>query len=114
MPTMTFSLVNLAANSTSANQLSGQKYEFVPFDAVVNVYCVASIAGDRINVTAGTDVVVDDMPITKVGTTLIRADHLLDSFEVTEGTQLGLRIREVGGIATTDYLGEVELLPTGE
>lgn len=114
MPTMSFSVVNLAANSTSANQLSGQKYEFAPFDALVNIYIVGTVSGDRITVTAGTEVAVDDMPITKVGTTLIRADHMLDSFEVEAGTQLGLRIRETGGIATTDYLGEVELLPTGE
>ena len=107
----TSSTVNLAADSTSANLLSGDINEFVTVPSQVNLFAVTSALGVNVTMLADSDVAVDDQAIIAVGTTLDKSQHLVDSFLVAAGTRLNLRIRETASVATADILTGVEVNP---
>lgn len=103
--------VNLGANATSANLLSGDINEFVTVPSQVNIFAVSSAIGTNITVLADSDVAVDDQEILGIGTTLDKSQHLVDSFLVGAGTRLVLRLRDTSGAATNDILTGVEVNP---
>ena len=107
----TSSTVNLAADSTTANLLSGDINEFVTVPSQVNLFAVASAREMRITMLADSDVAVDDQPIVAIGTSLDKSQHLVDSFLVSAGTRLALRIRNTGTATTIDTLTGVEVNP---
>lgn len=107
----TSSTVDLAADTTSANLLSGDINEFVTVPSQVNLFAVTSALGVNITMLADSDVAVDDQPIVAVGTSIDKSQHLVDSFLVSAGTRLALRIRETAGVATADILTGVEVNP---
>lgn len=106
-----FVTTNLAANTKSANLLSGDINEFVAQNSLVNVYAVASASGVRLSMLADSDIAVDDKEIVAIGTTLDKSQHLIDSFAVAAGTRLAATLRETAGVATTDILTAFEVLP---
>lgn len=111
MPKSTFYNANLAASTKTANILSGDVNEFVPYDAVVRITSVSSAIGVRLSVFADSDLLVDDKEIPFIGTTLVDKDHVIDEFMVEAGTRLAVFYRETAAAATTDvYLG-VEIQP---
>jgi len=103
--------VDIAANTTSANLLSGDINEFVTVPSQVNLFAVASAREMRITMLADSDVAVDDQPIVSIGTSLDKSQHLVDSFLVGAGTRLALRIRNTGTATTIDTLTGVEVNP---
>lgn len=103
--------VDIAANTTSANLLSGDINEFVTVASQVNLFAVSSAREMRITMLADSDVAVDDQPIINIGTTLDKGAHLIDSFLVSAGTRLALRIRNTGSATTIDTLTGVEVNP---
>lgn len=103
--------VNLAASTKTANRLSGDVNEFVPYDAVVRITAVSSAVGVRISVFADSDLLVDDKEIPFIGTTLIDKDHVIDEFMVSAGTRLAIFLRETAAAATTDVYTGVEVQP---
>jgi len=107
----TSSTVNLAANTTTANLLAGDINEFVTVPSQVNIFAVTSALGVSVTALADSDVAVDDQDIVSVGTTLDKSQHLVDSFLVSAGTRLALRLRETAGVATADILTGVEVNP---
>lgn len=107
----TSSTVNLGANITTANLLSGDINEFVTVPSQVNLFAVASALGVSVTMLADSDVAVDDQDIVSVGTSLDKSQHLVDSFLVQAGTRLALRLRETAGVATADILTGVEVNP---
>ena len=111
MPSSTFEEVDIAANTKSANQLSGDINEFVPFRARIDIYVVASAVDQNITMLADSDVVIDDHEIHFIGTTITKSDHLMDSFVVEAGTRLALFIRNTGAATTTDIIGQVDVTP---
>lgn len=103
--------VDLAANITTANLLSGDINEFVTVPSQVNVFAVASASAINITVLADSDVAIDDQEIVAIGTSLDKSQHLVDSFLVSAGTRLSMRLRNTGAVATTDILTGVEVNP---
>lgn len=106
-----FNQANLAANTKTANILSGDINEFVTQRSMVTVYAISSASGVRMTVLASSDVVVDDKEILPIGTSLIIPDNLIDSFAVAAGTRLAITLRETAGAATTDVLLAVDVQP---
>ncbi len=111
MSSSTFRNDNLAANTKTANILSGDINEFIPVRSMVSIYTIATASGVRMTVLAGSDVAVDDKEIGSVGTSLTLPDNLVDSFAVTPGTRLAITLRETAGVATTDVLTRVDVQP---
>jgi len=111
MPYSSFNSANLTASVRTANILAGDINEFVPFDAVVNIYATSSAGGVNITILADSDVAVDDKEIVAIGTSLDKSQHLVDSFLVAAGTRLALFLRETAAAATTDVLSGIEVLP---
>jgi len=111
MPKSVVYTANPAALSKSANLLSGDTIEFVPYDATVRITSVASAIGMRLSIFADTDIIVDDKEIPFIGTTLIDKDHLISEFSVEAGTRLSVTGRETANVATTDYYIGVEVIP---
>lgn len=107
----TSNTIDIAANTTSANLLSGDINEFVTVNSQVNLFAVASAADIKITMLADSDVAVDDQQIVAIGTTLDKSQHLVDSFLVSAGTRLALRIRNDSAATTTDILTGVEVNP---
>jgi len=110
---MGFSVVyseNLAASTKTGNVISGDVNEFVSNGGVVTIYAVAQAIGIKMSVFADSDLIIDDKEIPFIGTTLVKKDHFLDSFEVEAGTRLSIFLRETKAVATNDvYVGvEVE------
>lgn len=106
-----FNQANLAANTKTANILSGDINEFVTQRSMVTVYAISSASGVRMSVLASSDVVVDDKEILPIGTSLLIPDHLIDSFAVAAGTRLAITLRETAGASTTDVLLAVDVQP---
>jgi len=102
---------NLAANTTTANLLSGDINEFVTVASQVNIFATSSAAGTNITALADSDVAVDDQEIINIGTSMDKSQALVDSFLVAPGTRLSLRLRDTSGASTNDILTGVEVNP---
>jgi len=114
MAKMTFTSTNIAANSTTANLLAGQTYEFLPaYDCQVALRVVSSASGIKLTAQADGESYIDDQEIPFIGTTLIDNEHVMDTQEISAGTRLLIRLRETAGVATTDVIGSVEITPLG-
>lgn len=111
MPKSVIYTANQAALSKTANLLSGDVNEFVPYDAEVKLRAVSSAIGIKLSVFADSDLIVDDKEIPYVGTTLIDKDHVVDSFVVEGGTRLAVTARETANVATSDHYVSVEITP---
>lgn len=111
MPKTTLRNDNLTASTKTANLLSGDVNEFIPYDANVRITQVSSASGVRVSVFADSDLLVDDKEIPFIGTTLIDKDHVVDEFQVDAGTRLAVFLRETAGVGTTDVLTGVEVTP---
>lgn len=53
----------IAANSTSANVVQGNLYEFPPFNAVAEFGFEASAQGLQVTVTTGTDIIAQNVSV---------------------------------------------------
>lgn len=111
MPKSMLTNNNIAASTKTANLLSGDVNEFIPYDANVRITQVSSAGGVNVSIFADSDLLVDDKPIPFIGTSLIDKDHVVDDFDVAAGTRLAIFLRETAGAATTDVLTGVEVTP---
>jgi len=111
MPRSMFYNANLTASTKTANILSGDVNEFVPYDAEVTVYALSSAIGVRISFFADSDLLIDDKEIPYIGTTLDTSAHFVDQFSVSAGTRLALYLRETAAAATTDVYTAVDVQP---
>lgn len=111
MPKSIIYTPNQAALTTSANLLSGDTNEFIPYNALVQIRACASAIGMRLSIFCDSDLLVDDKEIPYISTSLVDKDHVIDSFQVDAGTRISVRQRETANVGTTDtYLG-VEITP---
>ncbi len=111
MPRSMFYNANLAASTKTANILSGDVNEFVPFDATITVYAVSSAIGVRLSFFADSDLLIDDKEIPYIGTSLDTSAHFVDQFSVEAGTRLALYLREVAAAGTIDVYTAVDVNP---
>lgn len=56
---------SVGANATVDNVLTGKEYEFLPFDAAVEIGVVAAATGMQMTVVSGTDVLTRNAPISE-------------------------------------------------
>ena len=92
MPTIqrTDSLLTLVTN---ANIISGNQFEFLPYDANVAMGFTQSATGLLVSVFAGSDLVVADMvPVIKA-TSPVNPDDFTVNFDAYEGTRLVITVR---------------------
>ena len=95
---------NLTANSTSSNLLAGNTFEFVTQESDITLYAASNASGIKLTVLADSDIVVDDQDIVFIDTTpkVVIPDYLITQFTGAAGTRLIIRLRETGGVSTTD------------
>jgi hypothetical protein len=111
MPTMRVTTTNLAANSL-AFPLTGQQYEYLPFNARVEFAVVANAATVDVSIFSGSDVLQQGGPPT-LKTTIVPVypdDFLLDDVAMA-GERLNVQLRETGAVATTDIETVVRITP---
>lgn len=94
--------VNVPASSQVDNALSGDPFEFLPYDAQVSIGIVAptaAAAGDIIaNVTSGSDILCQDFGVPNLGTVDVTANlYLSDVAEA--GDRLVVRLRNTTATA---------------
>lgn len=113
MPSTTIYSANLTASTTTGNILAGDVNEFTPLNkaCLVNVYAVSSALGIKMTLMADTSTAVQNKEIPFIGTTLVKKDHLIDSFYVGPGTRLSVFLAETAAAGTTDVYTSVEIIP---
>jgi len=95
MPEMrgTISLATLLSN---ANIFSGQVYEYIPYNALIELAVVQSATGLIMSVACDTDIVVQDIGQTNIAikaTPPVYPDDFMPGFACMAGSRLFLAIR---------------------
>jgi len=84
---------SIAANSTSANLLTGDINEFLGRAAVASLFCTGAAVGLRAQLLIGGDVVIDDQEISDANRFPITPDDFLSRGGGIPGDRLTLRFR---------------------
>lgn len=95
MPEMRGTL-SLATVTSNPNLLTGQIYEFMPYDALVEVGIVQSATGLIMSISCDTDVVVQDVGQTNIpikATPPVYPDDFMPGFACMAGSRLFLAVR---------------------
>lgn len=90
----------MTANGT-ANPLSGNQYEFLPFDAAVAFAVLADTGATvRASIYSGSDVLMQDSPvdILAVANPIINPDHYNLTDVAAAGERLSVELREMAGL----------------
>lgn len=90
----------LGASST-ADPLSGNQYEYLPFDANVEVGILTDATGVLATVTSGSDVLQEEGPV-QVGTINVSPKYPDDFYlqdVAVQGERLKVRLRDTSGAA---------------
>ena len=114
MPARNFYNANIGANAT-VEPLNGWQYEYLPWPALVLIGMVHDgAAGELVaTVTSGSDTLMEESEINAGGTDgVMPNDDQMDlTDEAAAGDRLKIRVRETGGVATTDLMTRVKLAP---
>jgi hypothetical protein len=110
VPTIRAQTTNLAANAT-AFPLTGNQYEYLPFNARVEFAIIASAAGIDVTVYSGSDVLQQAGPATVKATPPVYPDDFLLDDVAMAGERLNVILRETAGVATTDIETVVKITP---
>lgn len=98
--------VSTAANTKSANQVSGT-YEFLPWPAVITLIARGSATGMLLQLVSDGQNLVSDMAVPFTGTAgaLSVNDHTIAEFPVPAGSRTEFYLRNgTAGALTTDYI----------
>lgn len=110
MPTMT-DIRSIAANTRSANVLSGLPFEFVGNrPSIVRIYAVASAIGLNMDLLVGGESIVSDSEISGANRFPVRNEDLLAEHGGLPGERLFVAFRNTTGAAITSNL-LVDVLP---
>lgn len=110
MPTMRVVTTNLPANSL-AYPLSGQQFEYLPFNALCQFAIVANAATVDVTVYSGSDLLQQGGPPTNKTTPVVFPDDFLLEDVAMAGERLNVVLRETGAVATTDIETVVRITP---
>lgn len=83
----------IAANTTSANLLTGDINEFLGAAAVISLFCTAAAIGIRAQLLIGADVTIDDQPISDANRFPTTPEDFLSRGAGLPGDRLTLRFR---------------------
>jgi len=100
----------VAANSTSANVLSGKSHEFVPFPSVVSLYATSEGIGINASFLVGGVAIVDDQEVNAQNRMPIIPDDYVAQTVCRGGERLLLRFRNTTAGAL-DAFSRVEINP---
>lgn len=114
MPTIRVATTNMAANSTNY-PLSGNQFEYLPYNAQVQFAILANAATVDVSVYSGADVLQQGGPpvlkaLTAGAGTVYPDDFLLDDV-AAQGERISVVLRETGNVATTDAETTVRITP---
>lgn len=110
MPTIRVSTVNIPANG-QAFPLQGNQYEYLPFNALVEIAIIANAVGINATIYSGSDVLQQDGPTTVKATAAVYPDDFMVSDVAAAGERLNVVLRETTGVATTDIETVVRITP---
>jgi len=112
MPLIRKRLTNIAANAT-VNPLSGDQYEYLPFNARVEFAVVANAITLDVTIYSGSDVLQQGGPPSLYADpiTVHASDDFLVDDVAAAGERLNVVLRETGGVATTDAEIAVRITP---
>lgn len=97
-------VTSVAANTTTANLLAGDKDEFVEEASVVTLAAFGSAVGLKATLIVGSEVVVDDQELA-VGTTLPKMpEDVMAQGGAFPQDRITLRLRNTTGGAITGYV----------
>lgn len=101
---------SIAANTTNANVLTGQKYERPPGDALGSLYITGSAAGLEASLNVGGQAVTDTITVnTQNRLPVVPDDLMIDDWEAGEGSLIQLSVTNTtGGALTVNW--RVELM----
>lgn len=88
---------SIAANTTSANLLAGDINEFLGRASVVSLFTTGAAVGLRAQLLIGSDVTIDDQPISDANRFPIAPDDFLSRGGGLQGDRLTLRFRNTTG-----------------
>ena len=90
---------SIPANATNTNILTGSVFEFAPADALVEFGLVAAATGLQVTVLSGSDVLMEESPISVQNRFPIYPDDY-DLYDmVNEGDHIVIRVRNTTGAA---------------
>lgn len=97
----------LTANQQpTTNILAGNPFEFTPDEETeLSIRAVTSAASANITMFVGNEMVLNNMPIPYIGTSLIDKDHVIDNIVVAGGVRLSIYLSETAGATPTTYVG---------
>ena len=84
-------------NTTSVNLLAGDINEFLGRASVVSLFCTGAAVGLRAQLLIGSDVTIDDQPISDANRFPITPDDFLSRGGGLPGDRLTLRFRNTTG-----------------
>lgn len=108
MPRMSGSALSLTANSTSANVVAGQQFEFLQRPSMLRLLAVGSAAGLNTTLLVGGRTIINDQPISGAN----RFPTIPDDIVTEEGGRAGERIllmfrNTTGGTLTVNWAVDV-------
>lgn len=96
MPTIQ-GVTSVAAGATNTNVLSGSIYEYLPFNAQVDIAVVGDAAGElRAQVNSGSDTLLEESPISRQARVPVFPDDYSLSDIAVAGERLVIRARNTG------------------
>jgi hypothetical protein len=88
--------LSLATTVSTPNLLAGQVYEFLPYDAFVEIGIVQSATGLIMSIACDTDIVVQDIGQTNIpikATPPVYPDDFMPGFSCMAGSRLFIAVR---------------------
>ena len=106
------STTQLAAGATVENALADSAYEFLPFNAMVQVFLTEDTQNDDIRMTiiAGSDTLMEEGAVSQQNRFPTEDDLLLEE-ALPAGTRIKIRLRNIDGTNATSARLKVNLLP---
>lgn len=93
--------ISVAANSTVDNIVTGSIYEFMPFNAALNIGMTGSATGLVATVNTGSDTLLEESPLTIKTTFPLIPDEMDLQDRTLAGERLVIRLRNTTGAALT-------------
>jgi hypothetical protein len=96
--------VSVAANATNDNAISGNQFEFAPFNGITELGLVGSATGMEVDVLVGSESVVTRMLPSIQNRFPVYPDDFTLRFGMIRGDRIVIRLRNTTGGALTTFI----------
>ncbi|MBI4598006.1 MAG: hypothetical protein HY737_06370 [Candidatus Omnitrophica bacterium] len=104
---------SIAANATNGNVLSGSAYEFMPYNALLEIGLCSNAAGDhQCTVYSGSDALLEESGVSRQARVPVYPDDFSIRDVALGGERLTIRVRNTTGVAATIFWS-VKITPLG-